>query len=158
MYVLDTDVFSYYFVRDSANECLRHNIESTPYERLWITTITIEEALHGVIKLVETYEKSTVEEEKAKIVFAYSLFPDVLEAINKPQTLAFDNAAYVEYLNLPSELTRNKERDCRIACVAVSRNYTLVTNNSRHFPEIQRAFNVATERLRVQYWMKEARS
>lgn len=142
MYILDSDVFSLYFVRENPSPPLRYRIESTPYEQLWITAINVEESMAGALKLIRKYNEARGEE-RAKLPMAYDLLLKAKLALSRPQILPFDAAAYAEYLRIPREIERIvKTKDCRIAAIAVSRGYRVITKNTRDFERIRAAIPV----------------
>jgi predicted nucleic acid-binding protein len=142
VYVLDSDVFSLYFVRENPSPPLKYRIESTPYEQLWITPINVEESIRGALKLIQQYNEAK-DDSRARLTFAYDLLLKVKLALSKPQILPFDDKAYAEYAKIPRGLEKTvKTGDCRIAAIAVSRDYTVITKNIRDYARIQTAIPV----------------
>lgn len=142
MYVLDSDVFSLYYVRENPSPPLKFRIESTPYRQLWITAINVEESTKGALKLIQRYNEEKGEK-RAGLTLAYDLLLKVKLALSKPQVLPFDDAAYAEYVKIPRGIEKTvKTRDCRIAAIAVSRDFTVITKNTQDFARIQQAIPV----------------
>lgn len=142
MYVLDSDVFTAYYTRENPSPPLKYRIESTPYEQLWITAINVEESTNGALKLIRQYNELK-DENRARLILAYDLLLKVQLALSRPQVLPFDAAAYAEYVKIPREIEKIvKTRDCRIAAIAVSRGYTVVTINTQDYERIKRAIPV----------------
>jgi predicted nucleic acid-binding protein len=142
VYVLDSDVFSLYYVRENPTPPLKYRIESTPYEQIWITAINVEESTKGALKLIQEYNELK-DENRIKLTSAYDLLLKVRLALSKPQILDFDAKAYAEYEKIPRGLEKIvKTGDCRIAAIAVSRGYTVVTRNTRHYERIQQVIPV----------------
>lgn len=142
MYVLDSDVFSLYYVRENPSPPLKFNIESTPYEHLWITAVNVEESMKGVCNLIQKYNAAK-DKERAKLASAYDLLLKVSLALSKPQMLPFDSAAYLEYAKIPRGIEKIvKTSDCRIAAIAVSLDYTVVTKNIKDFKRIRESITV----------------
>lgn len=139
MYVLDTCVFSPYYVRENPKPPLKEKIESTPYEELWITAITVEETIQGALRLIREIDNQKLEKQR-ELPAAYDLLVKVTYALNKPQILPFDKAAFDVYKTIPEKVRKGKTRDCRIAAITVSRGrpFTLVTHNEDDFRDIKR--------------------
>jgi tRNA(fMet)-specific endonuclease VapC len=136
VYVLDTCVFSPYFIRENSQPPLKERIESTPFEDIWITAITHEEAIQGAFKLINKYESLKIESQD-KLIWAYDLLGQVVFALTKPQLLSFSDAAFAVYRGIPERVRKGRTRDCRIASIAVSQDYTVVTHNIDDFSEIK---------------------
>ena len=52
MYLLDTDTISNYLDKRRGNEKLRQKIEQMPPETIWISIITVEEIIRGILNLL----------------------------------------------------------------------------------------------------------
>lgn len=62
--------------------------------------------------------------------------------------LPFDRAAYDVFQRFPTALRGGRVNDCRITAIALSRDYTVVTNNGKDFEPIKAATGV-----KVEYWV-----
>ena len=138
MYVLDTCIFSLYFVRENPTPPLKEKILATPDTELWITSITVEEGLDGAFTLIRKRDALPIHRQDS-LVLAYDLLEKVFFALHRPQHLPFDAAAFAVYKTIPSTVRKGRTRDCRIASVAVSMGYTVVTRNTEDFKEIKKA-------------------
>lgn len=138
MYVLDTCIFSLYFVRENPTPPLKEKILATPDNELCITSITVEEGLSGAFTLIRKRDGLQIHQQ-ASLVDAYSLLNTVFFALHRPQHLPFDSAAFAVYKTIPTNVRKGRTRDCRIASVAVSLGYTVVTRNTEDFEVIKKA-------------------
>jgi len=84
VYVLDSDTISHYFYRKDKHPYLLHKITSTPYKSLWITVISIEEAIGGAYKLI--YNRS-------KVTAGYEILKKMVEYYSKFQILVYNDTA-----------------------------------------------------------------
>ncbi len=133
MYLLDNDIFSLYFTRESPQPILERRILETPNEHLWISVVTAEESIRGAFKLIKDHQQT------ARVTLGYQFLTKILYALNQYQILPFDNVAYTSFQSIPIHIRRHiKTRDSRIAASALSRGYTLVTRNLQHFQQVPR--------------------
>lgn len=131
MYVLDNDIYTLYFTRESPQPVLESRILSTPPEQIWISVVTAEESIKGAFKLIKDYQNS------ARVTLGYQFLSKTLFALTKYQILPFDDAAYEAFQQIPLDIRRNiKTRDSRIAASALSRGFTVVTRNIQHFEQV----------------------
>lgn len=142
MYLLDNDVFSLYFTRESPQPILERRILETPNEHLWVSIVTAEESIRGAFKLIKDCQQTP------RVTLGYQFLSKILYAFNQYQILSFDEAAYAAFQSIPIEIRRAiKTRDSRIAASALSRDYAVVTRNVQHFEQVPG--------LRVQDWTRE---
>lgn len=131
-FCFDTDVLSAVMRRDPPLHLLRR-LAATPQDEQFTTAITLGELLYGASR-------------RGSETLAHRVRDLVEPAIT---VLAFDAWAAEVYAPLRAELERAgmklDEPDLRIASIALSRDLTLVTGNTRHFPRIPG--------LRVENWL-----
>lgn len=131
MYVLDNDIFSLYFTRESPQPTLERRILATPNEHLWISVVTAEESIRGAFKLIKDNQQT------ARVTLGYQFLSKILFAVNQYQVLPFDEAAYAAFQNINIEIRREiKTRDSRIAASALSRGFKVITRNDQHFGKV----------------------
>lgn len=126
MYLFDTDILTN-IVKPRPSPSLLIRLANTPQEQQFISTITISEVVYGAMKSQRPdYHLKILEEV-------------LLPAVN---IVVFDaKAAYIcgrlraelEKLGTPLALA-----DLEIAGIAIANNFTLVTNNLKHFGQIER--------------------
>ena len=131
MYVLDNDIYTLYFTRESPQPILERRILGTNPSLIWISVVTAEESIRGAFKLIKDYQNT------ARVTLGYQFLSKTLFALKQYQVLDFDGAAYTEFQKIPIEIRREiKTRDSRIAASALSRGYIVVTRNLQHFEQV----------------------
>lgn len=131
MYLLDNDIFSLYFTRESLQPILKARILETADSLIWISVVTAEESIKGAFKLIKDNQKTR------RVTLGYRFLSKTLYALSRYQVLTFDESAYEAYENIPIEVRREiKTRDSRIAASALSRDFTVVTRNLQHFEQV----------------------
>ncbi len=134
-YCFDTDVLSATLRRDPPLGLIRRLARISPAEQ-FTTAITVGELVYGASRRGSP-----------------ALAERVRELLRSAQTiLAFDEPAANVYGTLRGRLEREGRRldepDLRIASIALARDLTLVTGNTRHFARVSG--------LRVENWLAEA--
>jgi tRNA(fMet)-specific endonuclease VapC len=131
VYVLDNDIYTLYFTRESPQPILEQRILITPPEQVWISIVTVEESIRGAFKLIKDNQNT------ARVTLGYKFLSKILRALNQYQILPFDDLAYAAFQAIPIEIRRDiKTRDSRIAASALSRDFTVVTRNIQHFQQV----------------------
>ena len=124
-YLLDTDIVSNPLKKQPALALLRR-LASVSKEQQFTSTITVGEMTFGALRTSRSAELL----QKIKTHVWANL-----------QIVSFDFEAAETYGRLRAELEKQgtpvAEPDLRIASIAISRGYTLVTGNERHFRHIQ---------------------
>jgi hypothetical protein len=130
MIILDTNVLSA-LMRKQPEAPVVAWLNRQPVESVWITSITLFEALLGLALLPSGRRRQALE-----AAFARLLNEDL-----ENRVLDFDSAAATEAASLAS--TRQKDgrpvdrRDTQIAGIALARRATLATRNVRHFSDLK---------------------
>jgi tRNA(fMet)-specific endonuclease VapC len=134
-YCLDTDVLSA-TIRPNPPLHVMRRLAHVPREQQHTTAINLGELLYGAAKRGSPELAASIRE---VIVTGVRILP-------------FDRAAAEVYGSLRARLEREgrglAEPDLRIAAIAVSRDLTLVTGNTRHFERVPG--------LRVENWLAPA--
>ncbi len=133
MFLFDTDSLSQVLRRDPSPSILIR-MAAVPREEQFTTAITVGEMVYGA-------ERSSRREYLLR-QFEERLWPNL-------RILPFDRAAAETYGRIRAELERAgtplAEPDLRIGAIALTRDLTVVTGNTRHFSRIPG--------LRVENWM-----
>ena len=133
MFLFDTDTLSHLLRRDPSASLLVR-LSGVPPEEQFTTAITVGEMIYGA-------ERSS-RREYLLSQFEERLWPMV-------RILPFDRDAGETYGRLRAELERAgtplSEPDLRIAAIAVTKGFTVITGNVRHFSRISG--------LRVENWI-----
>ncbi|MEH2373252.1 type II toxin-antitoxin system VapC family toxin [Nostoc sp.] len=120
-YLLDTDT-CIYWIKDINS--VRTKVREIGWEQIFICSITVAELYFGAYNSQRVLENLTRTE----------------DFIQNLPVLPLTDPALRKYGELKAELRRIgqtiAEFDLLIASVAVSENYTLVTNNTRHYSRI----------------------
>lgn len=123
MYCFDTDILSAVIRRDPPLHLIRR-LAATPAGDQSTTSITLGELLYGVAK---RGTPALADRVRALVASAATVLP-------------FDDAAAQQYGALRATLERDGRRlaepDLRIASIALARDLTLVTANTRHFARV----------------------
>lgn len=124
MYCFDTDVLSATIRRDPSLPLIRRLAQVPPPEQ-FTTSITMGELLYGAAR---RDSKQLSRQVRDLISGALTILP-------------FDEHAAEVYGSLRAQLESDGERylaepDLRIASIALSRNLTVVTGNTRHFARV----------------------
>jgi len=102
-------------------------LDRQPAASIWITSITLFEAMLGIALLPRSRRRSALE----------GAFNDLIETDLENRVLDFDRAAAVEAAALAAERRKAGRtidlRDTQIAAIALARHATLATRNTRHF-------------------------
>jgi predicted nucleic acid-binding protein len=130
MIILDTNVLGA-LMHIAPNARVVAWLDRQPAESIWITSITLFEALFGLALLPSGRRRQTLE-----AAFARLLKEDLQDRV-----LDFDSAAATEAALLAA--TRRKHgrpvdmRDTQIAGITLARRATLATRNVRHFADLR---------------------
>ncbi len=130
MYLLDTDIFSNLISKQRNTPVLDSRIAREAAENLYISVILVEEHLSKILPAINRHHTSN------KVVQAYSILDSFLQDISRFNVLPFDEAAYARFLQIPDKIRQAHRRDCRVAAIAATRGYTVVTRNTRDFEKI----------------------
>jgi predicted nucleic acid-binding protein len=130
MIILDTNVLSA-LMRKVPEAAVVAWLDRQPAESVWITSITLFEALLG-LALLPTGRRR----QKLEAAFARLLKEDL-----ENRVLDFDSAAAARAASLAAERQKAGRpvdmRDTQIAGIALARRATLATRNVRHFGDLK---------------------
>ena len=130
MYLLDTSIVSNYLDERRTSSYLTDKILTTPPEEIFISVITVEEILQGALASIQKVRK------KSSVINAYQSFEELFEALHLFQILPYTNEAEQIYQSLSTKVKRVGTQDCRIAAIARSKGYIVVTANVSDFEKI----------------------
>ncbi|WP_256997563.1 type II toxin-antitoxin system VapC family toxin [Gloeobacter morelensis] len=127
---MDTNIVSY-FLRDAdGGSILSRKILSTPSAHLFITVITMEEMLGGTLSYVQRVRL------KPEVIGTYARFLEMFQVLQAFRVLPYSSEAERFFSDLPPESRRVGTQDCRIAAIAPTHAYTLVSANAADFRKI----------------------
>jgi len=131
VYLLDTNICIY--IINNRNENVVEKIKSIDYGEVYLSSISLAELEYGACK----------SKESAKTKLALHTFVSPFNIIN------FDDYDAEVFGLIRSDLEKKGEiigpYDMQIAAQAISRNLTLVTNNTKEFMRV--------EKLRLENWV-----
>jgi tRNA(fMet)-specific endonuclease VapC len=120
-YLLDTDTCIYWIKNINS---VRNKIQQIGWEQICICNITVAELYFGAYNSQRVVENLTRAE----------------NFIRDVEVIAVDNQAVKKFGELKAELRKTGQPvadfDLLIASVSLTRNYILVTNNTRHYSRI----------------------
>ncbi len=133
MYLFDTDIITNVLKKTPSRKLL-NKLSALPRQKQFISTITITEIVYGAMKSNRAEFHLT------------NLEKILLPAVN---IAVFDSKAAYVCGRLRAELEKKGTpldlADLEIAAITLSRDFTLVTGNTRHFDRI--------EELRLENWL-----
>ena len=130
MYLLDTSIVSNFLDERRYFPQLTQRILSNQPEQLFISVITVEEILQGALAAIQKAKR------KSSVTTAYQYFEQLLAALCRFQILSYTVEAEHIYQSLPAKVKRIRTQDCRIAAIAGSKRYIVVTANVTDFKKI----------------------
>ena len=130
MYLLDTSIVSNYLDERRDSLYLTNKIITTPPEQIFISVITVEEIVQGALANIQKVRK------KSSIINAYQSFEELFEALHLFQILPYTSEAEQIFQSLSTKVKRVGTQDCRIAAIARSKGYMVVTANVADFEKI----------------------
>ncbi len=131
MYLLDTSIVSNYLDKRRNIPQLTERILSTSPELIFISIITVEEIIQGALASIQRMRQ------KPSVTNAYRYFAELFSALHYFQILPYTNEAETIYQSFSTKIKRIGTQDCRIAAVARSEGYILVTANVADFEKIE---------------------
>jgi tRNA(fMet)-specific endonuclease VapC len=130
VYILDTNIVSYFLRGAQGSSSLSQKILHTPAEKLFITVITLEEILCGALASIQKFRK------KPEIIRAYAQFLELNQSLQVFQVLPYSQNAENVYRTFSAENKRAGIQDCRITAIAIATGFVVVTANVIDFRKI----------------------
>jgi tRNA(fMet)-specific endonuclease VapC len=134
VYLLDTDSVSNYLDKRRGHAALRARVAAEPPQNIWISIITVEEIVQGVLGLL--HKARNHPRNADKIILFGALLESTLRDLMTFQILPYDRSAEESFGAIPANIKRRHSQDCHIAAIAISRGFIVVTSNTRHFADI----------------------
>lgn len=130
MFLLDTDTVSNLLDHRRRSPSLEQRILAEPRDNLWVSVITVEESARGWLAMIHRARNTPA------ISQYYQLLESQLRDLLRFPIAQYDDAARQVFLAMPSAVRQRQPQDCRIAAIALSRGFTVVTRNTAHFARI----------------------
>ena len=131
MFVLDTDHISILQAKAGDDwRRLRQRLDEQPRSNFYVSIVSFHEQSGGWYAQLGRAKKS------ADTLRAYRMLERTLATFAGAQVLSFDEAAIELFAVLRRQKVRIDTLDLRIACIAITRNMTLLTRNTVDFARV----------------------
>lgn len=125
VYILDSNVLTLILKYPRQYPHLLERVSQTPYEQIWISAISVEEALRGAFRL---------RDQKDNPSGCYKLIAWIVREYAKYQILPYDDEDIRIFEGFSPAIRRGASpQDRRIAATGIRHGYTVVTQNTRDF-------------------------
>ena len=131
MYLLDSDILS--IIQDRHGEEFRRievRMASVDPRAVFVSIVTFQEQASGWDNYVRKARKSS------GVVHGYQMFERLLSEFLRLNILSFDDAGAHIFDNLKRQKVRVGTMDLRIASIALSHDFTVVTRNTIDFDRV----------------------
>lgn len=130
-YILDTDHITALQRRDPV---FLQNFQLIDDSRIFVTIINLEEQIQGRFEQINIIKKKR---DYKKLPTAYSNLRETVYFFSQMNLLDFDQSALDYYQNLSQQFPNKRvQQDLKIAAIALAKQMTLLTRNSRDFIKI----------------------
>jgi len=130
---LDTGTTTHYF--SGSSPAIRTRVVSVPPFTIWLPVIVAEEQLKGRLKVIAGLN-AAVPRDGSKFIAAHQFLIKTIEDLAVFRILPYTEEADRLFRGWSAAQRRPGTRDCRIAAIAMTNGFTLVTCNTRHFESI----------------------
>ena len=128
MFILDTDAIT----RDQhAHPILSVRVRNTPGERLFTTSVTVEEQLKGRLAYMHRYRNHP-----SKLAQGHAALVCTIYYFARWNILSLSEEAEGRMRQLRQQRIRIGSQDLRIAAIALIYDFTVVTSNIRDFSQV----------------------
>lgn len=126
MYILDSDVITLLFKYPGQQPQLESRVLATSPELLFISVISVEQAIMGAFKLRDN---------RGNAPACYKLLAKIVPYYGKFQILPYDEDPIARFSGFSAAVRRaaGDKGDRQISATALSYDYTVVTRNRKHF-------------------------
>ena len=133
-YVLDTDSTSNFLEQGRNTSALRERVIAETPANIYITVITLEEILGGILNALT--KARSAPRNAQKIIFFSAKLQQFAQDLLAFQILPYDEVAEEQFKQIPAPVRRKNSQDCHIAAIALSHGFTVVTSNTQDFEKI----------------------
>jgi tRNA(fMet)-specific endonuclease VapC len=131
MFVLDTDLISIMQRRaDPEWTRLRNRMEQHERSDFYVTVVSVHEQVLGANNFISRAKK------RAETIRGYQIIEWALLTYTDYKTLPYDEPAIIQFENLRQQGVRIGTMDLRIASIALSHDFTLLTRNIVDFEKV----------------------
>lgn len=147
MYILDTDVTSFYLHQPQIYHHLVARIGEADRQRLVYTSIvTAQELLAWRLNPIRDRP-----DQRSTLVELYKNLFEIIQDLRRFRILPFTDEAHEQFLKIGGVQGEIGTRDRRIAAIALAHDAAIVTNNTQHFDKAAAAKAVGLD-LQVLDW------
>jgi predicted nucleic acid-binding protein len=130
VYILDNNILNILFYPSPARQRVRDKIREKGEQNVWLSVIAVYEKLvNGVLPTF----KNTLNTEDEPLGF--QTLTEHVDKLSKFQILPFTENDYLSYQEVLSAV-RKAPMDCRYAACALTRDWTVITHDSKDFSRI----------------------
>ncbi|MDQ2686632.1 MAG: type II toxin-antitoxin system VapC family toxin [Armatimonadota bacterium] len=133
MYVLDTDTTSNFF--RGGNTALIARVLSESRENIWLPVIVAEEQLKGRLAVIAKLNSASPQD-GAKSPRTYDFLIRTMSDLAEFGILPYTDEAEQLFRRWSPAEKRAGTRDCKIAAIAITYGFTVVTSNTNHYRSI----------------------
>jgi predicted nucleic acid-binding protein len=126
VYILDSDILRLYLRHQNQQPRLVQAINSTPWDQIYSSVITVEEGIEGARKFI-----------KSDRLRYYEILARIVPDLASFQILPVTTGAMAIYRQMPERLKQHHRNDWMIAASAIDRGFAVVTRNTRDYEDIQ---------------------
>ncbi len=131
MFVLDTDHISILQAKAGDDwRRLKKRLDEQPRSNFYVSIVSFHEQIGGWYAQLARAKSAT------DTLRAYRMLERTLATFAGAQVLPFDEAAIELFADLRQQKVRIDTLDLRIACIAITRNMTLLTRNTVDFVRV----------------------
>lgn len=134
MYILDTDAASNYLDKRRNNPALRARIDAQVPGTVFISIITVEELLKGILALLNSARKHP--RNAHKLIQYYNGLLKLTRDLTDFATLPYDEYSEAQFQKVPANIRTRCSQDCQIAAIAAKLDYIVVTSNAQDYDKI----------------------
>lgn len=131
MYALDSDSVTLFLHHKKQQPKLAKRVLGVPADQVWISIITVKEAIGGVMALIDNPKRAAMAARDC------AFLRQIMRDLTDFQILPYDEAARQIFAGMTAAEKRVGGNDCKIAASAMSRNFTVVTRNTKDFLQIR---------------------
>lgn len=131
MYVLDSDSITLFLHHKGQQPKLVRRVLDVPAEQMWVSIITVKEAIGGAMALIDNSRRAASSERDC------AFLRNIMRDLSDFQILPYDEAAKQIFNAMTAAEKRVGGNDCKIAASAISRGFTVVTRNVKDFAQIK---------------------
>lgn len=148
MFILDTNVISFYLYKPQIYRHLVKRIDAADKQRLvYISIVNAQELLAW--RLDPIRDKP---DQRSTLVELYKNLFEIIQDLKRFQILPFNDEAHRRFLQIGGVQGKIGTRDRRIAAIAIAHNATIITQNVQDFNRAAASAGAANLKLQVKDW------